>query len=157
VKRSRTRAYLWHNRFSVLSLDISKWHCCTLVLVDTEFWIIDEWDVIKRNCTVVSKHLISIFISLLFSCTTSLVTLTAVSVVICFGPRRRPSNPFFLNSEVLSRIRQMHNKLPKIYIPRGGSSPNQCQTGVRLPCVWPTTHLIFLQIGTHRRCLRLLD
>ena len=36
------------------------------------------------------------------SCTTILVTLTAVSVVICLGPNRLPSNPFFLNSEVRS-------------------------------------------------------
>jgi hypothetical protein len=36
----------------------------------------------------------------------SLVTLTAVSVVICFGPRRRPVNPFFLSSDVLSNTGQ---------------------------------------------------
>jgi hypothetical protein len=40
------------------------------------------------------------------SCTINLVTRTAVSVVICFGPSRRPSKPFFLNSEVLSGIGQ---------------------------------------------------
>jgi hypothetical protein len=44
--------------------------------------------------------------SLLLFCTTSLVTRTAVSVVICLGPSLRPSKPFFLNSEVLSIIRQ---------------------------------------------------
>ena len=43
---------------------------------------------------------------LLFSCAMSRVTLTAVSVVICLGPSRRPSKPFFLNSEVLSAIGQ---------------------------------------------------
>ena len=42
----------------------------------------------------------------LFSWTIILVTRTAVSVVICFGPRRRPSKPFFLNSEVLSEFCQ---------------------------------------------------
>ncbi len=36
------------------------------------------------------------------SCTTILVTRTAVSVVICIGPSRRPLKPFPRNSDVRS-------------------------------------------------------
>lgn len=58
---------------------------------------------------LVLKHPYSvalIAIDLLLSCTTIRVTRTAVSVVICWGPSRLPSKPFFLNSEVRSSIYQ---------------------------------------------------
>jgi hypothetical protein len=53
-----TRAYLWHYGFSVLAFDVSKWHFCALILVDTKFWIIDVWNFVKRSYGIVSKSLI---------------------------------------------------------------------------------------------------
>lgn len=105
-----THAYLWHDALSVLALDIAEWHFCALVLVDTKFRIINIWNFVKRNYVILVSTRAILCISLLRSCTISLVTLTAVSVVICFGPRRRPWNPFFLNSDVLSRTDQLHEK-----------------------------------------------
>lgn len=65
------------------------------------------------------------YISLPFPCIIILVTRTAVSVVICTGPSRRPSNPLFRNSAVRSTVDKSHHGVECIQLtqPLGGLSP----------------------------------
>ena len=103
----RWMSYIWHYRLSICAYHIPEWHFCTFMFVYSDFWVIHIWDVLKRGCGIfISSFSTSRASCSLFSWMISLVTRTAVSVVICFGPRRRPANPFFLNSEVLSYIGQ---------------------------------------------------
>lgn len=95
--------YVGHYIVTVGAFDISEWHFNAFVLVDTKFGVINVGDVIEcDSMPLVLVQSRCIRSNLLLSCTMILVTRTAVSVVICFGPSRRPSKPFFLNSDVLS-------------------------------------------------------
>lgn len=99
-----------------------------------------------------------------------LVTLTAVSVVICFGPRRRPSNPFFLNSEVLSGLGQQFRPLFTVSdagAPLKADDENGITSWWIITCLTLARHwkrilrkqvyLKFRQIGTHQISPRLRD
>lgn len=99
--------YLRHNRLPVLSLHISERHLSAFVLVELQFREVNIGDFVKRNwpsLVLWSLEGPEAFGdgNALLSWTTRRVTRTAVSVVICFGPNLRPSNPFFLSSEVRS-------------------------------------------------------
>ena len=124
------RTYIRHNRFTIVTLDIAKRHLCAFILVELEFGKVQVRDVTKSNYDLldVRGDVASCGARSLLSWTTILVTLTAVSVVICLGPRRRPSNPFFRSSEVRSGsscqyCNELHGIHGTEYQPLGGSSP----------------------------------
>jgi hypothetical protein len=52
--------YLWHDRLSILALDVAERHFRALVLVDSELWIINVWYLVKRNYMMISKYAIRI-------------------------------------------------------------------------------------------------
>jgi hypothetical protein len=84
--------YLGHDRLSIFALDITERHLRALVLVDPQLWMVDVRDLVDGYCALsasyTSSHLDNFDVPL--SCTQILVTRTAVSVVICTGPRRLP-------------------------------------------------------------------
>ena len=98
------KAYLGHDWFALFVLDVAERHLRALVLVDLEIRVVNVWDLVNRDCASSASHTNTFHgLDLLLSWTQILVTRTAVSVVICTGPRRRPSYPFLRSSEVRSR------------------------------------------------------
>lgn len=73
------------------------------MLIQLQFWEVDIWDIVEVRCRPSEFWQSNDGCSnSLFSCIIIRVTRTAVSVVICTGPKRRPSNPLLRSSEVLS-------------------------------------------------------
>lgn len=95
-------AHLGHDWLSVFILDITEWHLCALVLVDLEIGMIDVRNLVDGYCASSASYTSIRLLDSPLSCTQILVTRTAVSVVICTGPKRRPWYPFLRSSEVRS-------------------------------------------------------
>lgn len=99
------------------------------MLIDEQFRVVDILNVLEWYWaeSASSTYIVQTvyFPHSPFSWTTKRVTRTAVSVVICLGPNRRPTYPFFLNSEVRSTKSSVSRRSAwrKKYIPLGGSSP----------------------------------
>lgn len=101
-------AYLWHYGFTILALHISEWHLGALMVVDLQVRVVHIRDILEWDWQNFSKMRpgppsVSQRADDSLCCWITIrVTRTAVSVVICTGPRRLPGKPFTLNSEVRS-------------------------------------------------------
>lgn len=106
VVKLKQHAYLGHDRFAIFTLYIAEGHFSTLMLVDLQIGGVKVGYLGHRyynSCQLAGlRQLQGGRADELFCSTTMRVTRTAVSVVICTGPRRRPSKPFLRSSDVRS-------------------------------------------------------
>lgn len=84
------RTYWRHDRLAICILYVAKGHFRAFVVIDVDFGKVVVGDLFQRSY-LVSRYKVLWKGVLLFSCETIRVTRTAVSVVICLGPNRRPA------------------------------------------------------------------
>jgi len=50
--------YRRHDGLTIRTLDIAEWHFGALILVDPDLWVVDVWDLLQSNYSLISIHLI---------------------------------------------------------------------------------------------------
>jgi hypothetical protein len=87
--------YIGHNWLSIHPFHISEWHLGALMLSEFKLRIIHEGNLVETDYSFSFSDITyrprAVDHDARLSWTIILVTRTAVSVVICFGPKRRPA------------------------------------------------------------------